>query len=341
MRKPSDLDLRVLDWLLDQENPSVRYLALRDLAGVSPDGVELRRARKAVMDRGPVPRILAKQDPGGFWGRAEDFYVRSKYKGTVWTFILLAELAADGSDPRIGRACDFVLRWSQDRSSGGFAYRGSAENGGQPSAVVPCLTGNMLWGLIRFGKLDDPRVQRGVDWIVKYLRCDDGRTRPPQNPPYNRYEMCWGKHTCIDAVVKPLKALAEIPQDRRSPSVRRTIALAREFLLLHRLYQRSHESGRPIKLKLLKLGFPLMWDTDVLEMLGLLARLGCRDPRLEDARGLVLSKRDGQGRWVLEESFSGRTIVGLERRGYPSRWVTLKALTALRALGRPSSASGC
>lgn len=341
MKKPVLIDPGALSWLLDPENPSVRYFTLRDLLKASPGSAEIRQARKAIMSRGLVPRILAKQNPGGFWGRAEDFYVRSKYSGTVWTFILLAALGADGSDPRIRRASEFILRCSQDRSSGGFAYMGGIENGGRPSAVVPCLTGNMLWALIRFGMLDDPRIQRGLDWIVKHLRFDDGRSRPPGKRPYDKFEMCWGKHTCIDAVVKPLKALSEIPTSRRRAGVRLVIRRAQDFLLRHRLYQRSHHPGRPIKPKLLKLGFPLMWDTDVLEMLGLMAGLGCRDPRLRDAFDFVLSKRDGRGRWVLEESYAGRYIVGLERRGQPSRWVTLNALTALKTLGRSFFSSGC
>lgn len=40
------------------------------------------------------------------------------------------------------------------------------EKAGDFSGVFPCLTGNMTWGLIRFGHLDDPRVQRAIDWIT-------------------------------------------------------------------------------------------------------------------------------------------------------------------------------
>ena len=81
--------------------------------------------------------------------------------------------------------------------------------------MIPCLTGNMVFSLIRFGYLDDPRVQRGVDWITRYQRFDDG-DGDPQGWPYDKFEMCWGKHTCHMGVVKALKALAEIPADRRS-----------------------------------------------------------------------------------------------------------------------------
>ncbi len=323
----------VLEWLLEPADPSVRYFTLRDLLSRPRAGSELEQARKAIMTSGPVAKILTRQKREGHWGRAEDFYIRSKYKGTVWTFNLLAYLGADGADPRIRRACEFILKWSQDRSSGAFSHRGTARNGGQTSGVIPCLTGNMLWSLIRFGMLDDPRVARGVEWLTRYLRFDDGDSRPPREWPYARYEMCWGRHTCIDAVVKPLKALAEIPASRRTPAVRLTLERAAEFLLRHRLYQRSHEPGRAIKPKLLRLAHPLLWDTDALEMLDLVSGLGWRDERLRDAVELVLSKRGSDGRWGLEETYQDRYVVPMGRRGAPSKWVTLRALTVLKRLG--------
>jgi hypothetical protein len=329
-----------LDWLLEPANPSVRFFTLRDLLGEPSSSPRLREAREAIMARGPVPRILSSQTKDGCWGRAEDFYARAKYKGTVWNLILLATLGADGRDPRVRRACEFVFEYSQDRAGGGFSYLGTARNGGTPSGVIPCLTGNMLWCLIRFGRLGDPRVRRGLDWITRYLRFDDGETQPPARPPYSRYEMCWGRHTCLDAVVKPLKALAEIPPERRTRAMARVLVRAREFLLLHRLYQRSHAPGRPAKLKWLKLAFPLMWDTDALEMLDLLAGLGCRDPRLRDAEELLLSKRDARGRWPLEETYARRYLVGFGRKGAPSKWVTLRALTCLRKLRGKTGRSG-
>lgn len=40
--------------------------------------------------------------------------------------------------------------------------------------------------------------------------------------------------------------------------------------------------------------------------------------------------------WLLENTYSGRFRVSIEREGAPSKWVTLLALRALRAwLGEP------
>jgi hypothetical protein len=319
-----------LPWLLEEDNPSVRYFALVDILGASPRDPRVMAAKKAIMEKGIVPKILAKQKKGGHWEKAEDFYERTKYKGTIWQLIILAELGADGNDPRIKAAGEFVLRASQDRESGGFAYRGGPRGGGQHSAVIPCLTGNMVWSLVRLGFLDHPGVKHGIDWLTTYARFDDGISQAPRGWPYNMREPCWGKHTCHSGAAKILKALAEIPEKKRSREVRRTIEAAAEYFLEHHIYKRSHDLSRIVKPKWRKVGFPTMWDGDALEVLGILARLGFRDPRMRDAAEFILSKQDPLGRWALENTYNGRFRVDIEKKGKPSKWVTLLALKALK-----------
>jgi hypothetical protein len=76
-------------------------------------------------------------------------------------------------------------------------------------------------------------------------------------------------------------------------------------------------------------------DSDALEVLMILTRLGYRDPRMEEAVELVLTKQNEQGRWLLENTFNGRFRVDIELKGKPSKWVTLNALRALRAYFGP------
>jgi len=317
-------------WLLEEDNPSVRYFTLADILGKSEDDPDVEEAKEAIMEKGVVPRILARQESGGYWEARENFYVKSKYKGTVWQLIVLAELGADGGDARVRKACEFILENSQDRESCGFSYRGTQCAGGSHDDVLPCLTGNMVCSLIRFGYLDDPRVQRGIDWIVTYQRFDDGISEAPGGWPYEKRERCWGKHTCHMGVVKGLKALAEVPVSRRSRGVASAIEEAAEYLLKHHIHKRSHDLQRVSKAEWVQFGFPLMWNTDVLEILGILTRLGYRDERMQEAVDLVASKQDDEGRWRLESTYNGRFQVNIERKGEPSKWVTLNALRVLK-----------
>ncbi len=189
----------------------------------------------------------------------------------------------------------------------------------------------MVWSLIRLGLLDDPRVQRAIAWITTYQRFDDGDGGAPTDRPYDGFEMCWGRHTCHMGAVKALKALAALPPERRSPDVERTLADGAEFMLRHHIHKRSHDLTKTSRPGWLRLGFPLMYQTDVLEILGILTSSGHHDERMQEALEVVARKADAHGRWALESTFNDRFLVPIEVKGEPSRWITLRALQVLSA----------
>ena len=200
-----------IPWLLEGDDPSVRYFTLSELLGAEPDNPDVVAARRAIMSHGTVPRILAAQAGNGHWEGA-DYYYAAKYRGTVWQLIILAAL---GADERVRAGCEAILRDAQDTESGGFAVgRAKKAGGGLHSSVIPCLTGNLVWSLIRLGM----RATR---------ECNAASSG---SPPTNASTTAWarhrpaghttggrcagGRHTCHMGAVKALKALAAIPPER-------------------------------------------------------------------------------------------------------------------------------
>jgi hypothetical protein len=319
------------DWLLEEENPSVRYFTLTGILEKPRDSAEVTEAKRAIMETGVVPKILSKMNSGGYWETPQTLYT-AKYKGTVWQLIILAELGADPADSRVRSACEFILENSQNRESGGFSMmRAERMGGGRESGVIPCLTGNMVFSLIKLGYFGDLRVQAGVDWITKFQRFDDAEGEgTPKGGSYDRLVMCFGKHSCHMGAAKALKALAAIPESQRNAKVRDTILAGAEYFLKHHIYKKSHDLTKVSKLGWMKFGFPLMYQDDALEVLGILSQLGYRDERMQEAVDLVVSKQNEQGKWKLENTFNGRFQTNIERKGENSKWVTLKALSALK-----------
>ena len=318
------------EWLLERGNPSVRYYTLTEILEKPKNDPTVKEAKEDIMATGVVPDILAKQHDEGYWESPDGFYA-AKYRGTVWQLLILAELNANGQNERIKKACEFILENSQDKASSGFSMHTSANaGGGRHSEVIPCLTGNMLWALMRLGYFEDPRVQRGLSWIVSYQRFDDGTKNALEGWPYDKFKICFGRHSCHMGVVKALKALAEIPAEKRTKEVNDTITNGAEYMLIHHIHKRSHNLSRVSKPGWLRFGFPLMYQTDALEILGILAKLGFRDGRMQEAMDVVTSKQDSQGRWKLENTFNDRFLENIEEKDRQSKWITLKALEVLK-----------
>ena len=112
--------------------------------------------------------------------------------------------------------------------------------------------------------------------------------------------------------------------------MKRTIEKGVEYLLIHHIYKRSHDLSRISKPGWLKFSFPLMYQTDALEILGILTHLGSRDKRMQDAIDIMISKQNDQGRWTLEKTFNGRFQVNIEQKGKSSKWITLNSLRTLK-----------
>lgn len=67
-------------------------------------------------------------------------------------------------------------------------------------------------------------------------------------------------------------------------------------------------------------------------MLDTLTRLGVKDPRMKPSVDLVLGAQQGDGTWLLKDTFNGKMIVDIEEKHRPSKWITLKAVRALKRL---------
>lgn len=320
-------------WLLEEGDGAVRAQALQALYGRAEDDAEVREARALGMEQEPIASILAAQADEGYWDRPGAGY-GPKYSGTVWNLTFLDQLGADGADPRITKACRYVLAHSPT-ANGGFGMSSSKElRPPPPSAVLHCLNGNLLRALIRFRWLDDERVQCAIDWEARAITGEgfDGYYKSGTSGP----GFCCAaneKQPCAWGAVKALLGLAAIPAERREPRVQRAIATGVEFLFSRDPsvadYPIPSFAAKPNS-SWFKLGFPSAYVTDVLQNLEVLCELGQgHDPRLEKARELVLSKQDGQGRWRNEYAYNGKTTVNIERQGQPSKRVTLRACRVL------------
>lgn len=338
-------------WLLEPSNPSIRYLALRHLLHRGEGDADVQAARAAIAESPIVRRIFRKQAPEGHWGDPTTPY-NPKYRATYWTVMALGFLGLSRDDERVRRAAEYLFAFQQP--DGGFAERGeegarreyayvvdrAQKRGNPPPAesdfiadcihqfTLSCLTGNVAAALLRMGYGDDPRVGRAVDWLVRIQNADGGWLCPYWKAHVR------DKHGCFYGTICPMEAFAEIPEDRRTPAVREAAARGAEFLLMHRLYKSDHHNFRVTNPAWLTLAFPWFYGYNILRGLWVLARLGVRDERMDDALAVLQGKQLPDGTWILENAPQGRMQADLEKKGQPSKWITLMALWTLKELER-------
>jgi hypothetical protein len=197
----------------------------------------------------------------------------------------------------------------------------------------------MLHALLRLGYAHDPRVQGAVEWRVRSIAGESsiryhksGTSGPGFACGYNAGQPCaWG-------ATKAMKGLSLVPQDLRGSEVQSAMRAGAEFLLSHDPAVADYPYTTRVNTTWFRFGFPLSYRSDVLETTAVLVDLGCGDdPRLSNALQFILSKQDSQGRWDMVKSLNGKMWADIEEKGKPSKWVTLRALRALRrgAVGRP------
>lgn len=321
-------------WLLEAENPGIRYFTLVDLLDRPLDDPEVVAARSKVNASQPVKTLLEAQHPEGYWVKSGPGY-SPKYRSTVWSVIFLDQLGADPSDPRVQAACEYLLSHTP-APNGGFGCSAREDATQTPNlAVLHCLNGNLLRALLGFGYADDPRVQRAIEWQAGSITGEgfsdyfpSGTSGPGFACAINEGDPCaWG-------AIKALRGLARVPATLQSPLVRKALRQGTAFLLSRDPAQADYPRGSaPISRNWFKLGFPSGYVADVLQNLEVLAELGhARDRRLRPALDWLLAKQNADGRWRNEHRYGSQLWTSFEpgTRG-SSRWVTLRACRVLKA----------
>lgn len=306
----------VLDWLLDAD-PAIRWQVLRDLVHAPDDVVAAERARVATEGWGA--RLLALQGEDGQWAGgacfpARSFDWRAQGQGQPWistlpTLQLLRDLGVDPEAERMRRAVVSVrenCRW---------------EHAGQPffgGEVEPCINGRTVTLGIYFGQSQDTLVAR----LLSEQLADGGWNCEAENGSVRS-----SFHTTIN-VLEGLLAY----ERATGGSVELAAARRRgeEYLLERKLIRRK-STGEIINPSWLQFSFPLRWHYDVLRGLEYFRSTGeAPDPRMGEAIDLLLSKRQPDGTWLLENTHPGMIHFPLEDGdGRPSRWNTLRALRVL------------
>jgi len=310
----------VVGWLLEEDQPSMKYLTLTELLGRSDNDQEVKTARKIITKVGWAKDILEKQLPSGCWYHEKSLF-NPTFGATFWMLLVLSDLGLTREDSGIEKACQLWMDRSATKD-GGFSQSGK-------SSGHLCITGNAARALVKFGYVDHPKVRKAFEWIVK-----------------NQAELggwsCWNfgnkrSGRTLDSW-EPLSAFAVCPRQKWTRSMKLACERGAEFFLEHEL----HKQGSRWE-PWYRFHYPVHYYYDLLVGLDFMTALGYSgDKRLVYATSLLKEKKRSDGRWNVdsnrpEESAAlaafrkknprskNLTPVVLEKPGQPSKMITLKA----------------
>jgi hypothetical protein len=305
----------VIQWLLDSD-PSIRWQVMRDLCAATAKEVAVERAR--VASAGAGARLLALQGADGAWAGAA---WNRGWDSTMHVLSLLREMGLDPASIEAQRALGLVRDrvrwrgWDWDGSWRGWDFDGTPFFAGE---VEPCINGQVAASGAYFGQ----DVRRIVDRLLGEQLTDGG---------WNCEAANGSTRSSFNTTICVLEALLEYERAGGSRTEATEARLrGQEYLLERRLFRRR-TTGEVVDPAWTRFSFPTWWHYDVLRGLEYLRRAGVTpDERVAEAIELVESKRDGDGRWPLENRHPGTMAVELdEGEGRPSRWNTLRALRVL------------
>lgn len=313
-----------LSWLLESNNPGVRYLALRDLVSLPLDSPELIKAKQDAYKHGQIGEVLESMDQKGYWEKPGPGY-NPKYTSTVWALILLSQLgAAADDDLRIRHACEYYLDHA-------FTPYHSLSSNGIPSGTVNCLEGNMCLALTLLG-CTDTRLTQTYEWMARSVIGDQVKYFAYTCGP-NFVCGANGKKSCAWGAVKVMLAFGLLPEGKRTPIIKKAIKKGVDFLFSTdplRADYPTRTDAKPSR-DWWKFGFPVFYITDLLQNIEALASVGYgKDKGLINTIAFIKSKQDNQNRWALEYDYNGKTWGDFGEKHKPSKWVTYRVLKVLK-----------
>lgn len=324
--QPSEVTAMPVDWLLEADQPWVRFWTLRDLLGRPADEPDVVAAHRDTLAYPGVRAILAglADWPGEALNRHNDA------GHPLHKLSLLADLGLTAADPDLAPILDRVLANQSPEGPFTVNLRVNERFGGDGQdhpGWMACDAPTVLAALLDFGLGDDPRVRRALDHLLGLAedngwRCVVAEVMGGFRGP--------GRHddACPYATLIALRAIGRVPALLESGPAQRGIAA-----LLH-LWDIQRER-KPylfgIGTDFRKPKYPLVWY-DLLHMVDVLSRFpkARSDPRFQAMLGELMVQSDETGRFTARSMYQAWKGWDFADKKTPSPTITAVAWRAFR-----------
>lgn len=313
--------------LMDSQNLAIIYFTKRDLLDTTTESID------CVWDLPEVQKMLKNQLDDGSWPAKGKKDENSGVKYSLietWKHLkfLIQQYEMNNTHPAIKKAAEFIFSYQTDEGD----IRGILAN-----QYAPYYNGAIMYLLIKAGYYNDPRIEKGFNWLLK-MRQDDGGwvigspgmiglsniTLSERNDLVTNKSMetvnAFDKFKPFSAAGTGmvLRAFAVHPTYKKSEE-----ALAAARLLKSKFFKKDNWTSYQHPDNWLKFQYPFWW-TNLISALDSLSLMGFSraDKDIENALGWLIEHQEPDGLWKI--SYSKIHKVPDNNKTFESRlWITL------------------
>jgi hypothetical protein len=310
---------RVTDWLLEKEDPSVRYRFLTEYLLEEQTSPLALEAKKGILESQPVLRIFKKMHPDGYWlhnGHGAGIQY-SCSASTHYILSFLAELGLTRDDNRIANAVERYL---------GLNEPDNPEKRNPPPWQIPpdyrnhqsCLYAMNLRTFKMLGYGEDPRIEERKRVLLEDRRFDGGYLC--ERPSFKKTTK-----SCIRGSLKALMAYACYPELWSNERCRELVG----YFIRRRVVYKTKKPSELVRDEMFSLTFPFIHTCTLIESLYALSKMGygnesALQPCWEELDRRMLS--DGK----LPIDKEQVKVFASGGNGRPNKWITFYAYMALK-----------
>ncbi|MBP7733382.1 MAG: hypothetical protein KA140_06450 [Caldisericia bacterium] len=317
--------MEIVDRLLSSDEPSVVWKTKKYLLGIDDPSVrsEIPKCKR-------VRKLLSEQNKDGLIPH----HVYSKWYGSHWVLMHLAELGYPENDPDIWPMVDYTLeKWFRATENKGHLTMID----GRPRRCAS-QEANICWSAMKLGFMDD-RIHELIKRLISW-QWDDGGWNCDKNPT--------AINSSFHESAIPLRAISLYADKAGDTKAKESAKRVSEIFLKRKLYKKQN-SDEVMFNRIDKIGIPATWHYDFFFGLKVMAESGfITDPRCNDALGLLESKRLPDGGFPAEYRYyslwdgkkekraSGTSLVDwspVSKKVF-NPFVTVDALHVLKVAGR-------
>lgn len=298
----------VLKWLLEEENPSIRYRTMKELQKIPSTEKKMIETQQSILQTSTIKKIRKSMHPEGYWtvkrhdGRIIGAGVEyATFNTTHYVLGYIAEFGLTRDEPWVELAAD---RYLSLKASDEDFYN-----------YLSCLVGLNLRTFAKLGFADDSRLLKSISLLESKIRYDNGYLCDLHEGKTKRGRLV---KSCFRGSVKALYGLCEFPQYWQKPFVKDLV----NYFLNREILFKTTNLMKLVRKDAILTYFPFIYYPGLIDVLYPLSKMGYgSDKRVQRAWGILDKHRTEEGKYILDRKPKSRYLDPGEL-DQPNKWIT-------------------